>query len=498
MKSNDLFYAIGEVDDDLIDACMKKKRYPVWIKWGALAACLCLMVITAGSILNWRTARYGGSNINHAAGSGVLTYMSYEGPVFPLAVLDHTADLTAERKTDFDFSHYKNDHYTAASNVTDSYVLTNHSREDKTVSILYPFASNLNNLAASPAVNPASLSVNGTEVQTSLYAGSYAGSYSGAIGSEESEPLLNLSDPSGWEDYKTILSDGSYLSHALEESLSLSGTTVTVYKFTNPWDNGEDAPNPSIRVGFDLDYEKTIILTYGFSGASYDYNNGSMIQEFSVPHQQETTYYMIVLGENIRSLTSGCYVTGGTDPDTKQMEGGVTIECYEMDLDDILREIAGMMFDNLKLPGKEEKIGFELYYRLFCEWLIADGPLSDSGIARYGCRLEENDVCNSSRIFYLSALINIPAGSSTTVTANLVKNASTDYMGDSEFRNGYDMVTRLGSSLDFTKQEASISNTEGIEIIRQNFGFDLENGITGVELDMNQEHYFMDIRWKTK
>lgn len=497
MKSNDLFYAIGEVDDDLIDACIKEKRYPVWIKFGILAACLCLMVMTAGSIINivnWKTAHHGGSNVNNDTSNGILTYMSYQGPVFPLTVVDNTADLTAERKTDFDFSQYQNMYYTTVCNVTDSYVLTNHSQEDKTITMLYPFASSLQDLARSPA----SVNVNGSEIQTSLYAGSYAGSYSGAIGSEESELLLNLSEPSNWEDYKTILSDGSYLSHALEESLSFSGTTVTVYKFTNPWSSGDDAPNPSIRVGFDLDYENTTILTYGFSGSSFDYKNGSMIQEFSIPHQPEAAYYMIVLGENIHNMTSGCYVTGGTDPDTKQMEGGVTIECFETDLDEILRKIAAMMFDVLEQPEKEERIGFELYYRLLCEWLITDGPLSESGIARYGCYLEENDVCYCSRVFYLSAQIIIPADSSTTVTANLVKKASTDYTGSSEKRDGYDMVTRLGTSLDFTKQEASISNTEGIEILHQNFGFDLVGGITSVTLDMNQEHYFMDIRKKAE
>ena len=33
-----------------------------------------------------------------------------------------------------------------------------------------------------------------------------------------------------------------------------------------------------------------------------------------------------------------------------------------------------------------------------------------------------------------------------------------------------------------------------IEIVYQNFGFDLENGITQVEFDVNEPHYYMEVR----
>lgn len=41
--------------------------------------------------------------------------------------------------------------------------------------------------------------------------------------------------------------------------------------------------------------------------------------------------------------------------------------------------------------------------------------------------------------------------------------------------NGYDMVTGLGSNLIFTRQTASLEDRGQIEIVRQNFGFDIEN-----------------------
>ena len=57
-------------------------------------------------------------------------------------------------------------------------------------------------------------------------------------------------------------------------------------------------------------------------------------------------------------------------------------------------------------------------------------------------------------------------------------------------------MTRLGSNLDFTVQKAALTNTDNIEITKQNFGFDLETGITEVLLDPNQAHYYLEIRPK--
>ena len=52
MKKEELFNIIGEVDEQKIAAAgmamnTKKKSRPVWVKWGAMAACLCLVVVGA-------------------------------------------------------------------------------------------------------------------------------------------------------------------------------------------------------------------------------------------------------------------------------------------------------------------------------------------------------------------------------------------------------------------------------------------------------------------
>ena len=52
MKKEELFNIIGEVDEQKVTAAgmamnTKKTSRPVWMKWGAMVACLCLVVVGA-------------------------------------------------------------------------------------------------------------------------------------------------------------------------------------------------------------------------------------------------------------------------------------------------------------------------------------------------------------------------------------------------------------------------------------------------------------------
>ena len=84
------------------------------------------------------------------------------------------------------------------------------------------------------------------------------------------------------------------------------------------------------------------------------------------------------------------------------------------------------------------------------------------------------------------------------MSAELTKPASHDHAvgGSAGRRDGYDLLTTLGSALLFDQQVATISHTESVEIIRQNFGFDLLKGITSVVLDPKEPHYYLEVRKK--
>ena len=56
------------------------------------------------------------------------------------------------------------------------------------------------------------------------------------------------------------------------------------------------------------------------------------------------------------------------------------------------------------------------------------------------------------------------------------------------------MASRLGSNIGFTRAGASISGYDEIEIVQQNFGFDIENGVTEVMLSLDEPHYYLEVR----
>ena len=54
MNRKDLYNAVNEVDDDILErseTASGSKKKPVWLKWGAIAACLCLVVSIAIPVL---------------------------------------------------------------------------------------------------------------------------------------------------------------------------------------------------------------------------------------------------------------------------------------------------------------------------------------------------------------------------------------------------------------------------------------------------------------
>lgn len=554
MKAERLFRILGLVDESLVEEAVSasspaavQRRHP-WRR--LLAAAACLAVICGGAYLAG-TLRMGGRA--GAGGSGhseASTFMSYAGPVFPLTTAEETSSITAERNITLDFAPWipawlSNEEMLSGRTwlteaerqealaqydelypeggrwrssddilVTDAYTLANPSQEDQTVTLLYPFATSLNDLGR---LTP-TLTLDGSELETALHVGAYSGGFEGVwdgtiVGDPEGSVNLDYAD--SWEDYKNLLSDGTYLANALGVGPDVSGIPVTVYKFTDPYgplkDEEAGVPNPSLQVGFDLDYSRTAVLTWGFDSGNFDRENGTMIQGFSIPQPGERgygedVYCLLVLGEDIQNMTTGGYVTGGADPDTEPLEGcGVTVERYESDLDTMLREILAPVWQELRQntyeqDGAELDVDFETWYRAVLEYLLAYGILSPSGAERYGSGWLEDivsDVDTIDRVCWLEAEITIPAGDSVTLSASMTKEASYDFYcahTENQGVKGYDLVTALGSTLDFTGQTASLVNTENIEIVRQNFGFDLEAGITEVALDPAEPHYYLEIR----
>ena len=540
MKADQLLDCIGEVKDEhVLDADEPTKKKKAYLKWAALAACFVVAVSIGAGIL--RMLPIGGASAGGAGHEEGSVFMSYAGPVFPLTLTEENAAISASRDVTLDFSPWEpvwvsneeeaasrtdlteeerrqvlddynewypeGGYYTYCDDilVTDSYTLTNSSDEAQTVSVLYPFASSLGSLET---LRP-TLTLNGAELETKLHAGSYAGGFEGAWGSgNESMGSVNLRQLRSWESYAALLEDGTYLDRAMGGFLDFSDVPVTVYTLSDPWgpeeDNKAGIPNPSIRVMFDLDYSKTQVLSYGFNGGLWDEENGIMGKSFSIPQKTESrygeSYYLLVIGDDIHDLTTQGYVTGGWDT-TDTIDAGVTVTRTESDLETSLRMLAALDERDWAVSEPESEEDFELYFGLLKEQLLSYGVLSSDPVERYenGDFEGMHDVRGVARVFWLEAEITVPANGSVTLVSSARKEASFDYAcagTENKGVKGFDLVTRLASSLTFTGQSAHLEDRGLIDIVRQNFGFDPENGILDVTLDENTPHYYLEVKRK--
>ena len=518
-----LYEGITNISDDIIEeaeSVKHKKRRPVWVKWSAIAACMCLV---AGGI--YSAAQHGlfdgmGSNAGGGGKDGI-TYMSYAGPVFPLTVLEDASGLTATRQMDFDFSPYKShtesyeadgkvheyDSFKTESIVTDGYVLTNTSQTEKRVTAVYPFAASF----SSDADTLPAITVNGNKVSSKLNIGPYSGTFEGAWGGTESEKSssLNLDSLDSWEKYKALIK-GGYMESAFDDWPQLN-QTVIVYELRDRKAPSDADDAVTLNMEFNMDNNKTTILTYGFNGAANDVEKGHYARSTHIPKSSNPDYgtsaYLIVLGEDISGYTLQGYKDGSCEAGKELDSVTATVVRYETTLDNVFHLVAGQFLD-LYLDAYsgdasklEDNISRESIIGAYKELLVGYGVLSSNTMQRYDFGMLEDvfgDAQGMDRIMYLSFEATVPAGGSVEISCSMVKKASIDFTGKNKNRNGYDMVTQLGSSLSFTAQNASITNTESIQIINQNFGFDLAKGITTVELNPSQEHYFLEVRKLSK
>ena len=525
MKNEKLYDGITGIREDIVERAdvheFKKKKRMTWQKWTALAACFCIVI--GGVYGAARLGILGGAGssapgIGGGAGGGGntgITYMSYTGPVFPLTAEGDASGIAAERNIDFDFSPYEavNESYETATGetrsytryeteaiVTDGYTLTNTTEEDITVSGIYPFAGSFDNAVMEmPAIT-----VDGTRIDTELFAGPFSGGYRDVTGTTAGG-RWNIDNLNSWEQYRELLSDGSYMVRSFDEWPNLN-LPVIVYEISDrAVQTGVEAGVADLKLSFVMDSEETTILTYGFNAGWNNQDTGEYARGTSVPESFNPDYgesaYLIVLGEDVEN----CTLQGWSDGWSKENDAVTgTLTRYETTLGEILYDLMCLyindvdaMYDSDVGPFLWGNITEDMYFGAISELMYDYGKLSDDTAERYDDGMLEDMFSEArvmQRVMYLRFSVTIPAGGSVDVIAQMTKDASIDFIGANKDRNGYDMVTQLGSNLTFTSQIASISNTDNIEIIDQSFGFDLANGITEVELDMSVAHYWLEAR----
>lgn len=519
MNAQILLDAIGEAKDTLVrDAApTRRKKMPRWAKWtSAVAACL-VLALTVGILLPGMGANAG------SGGDTDLIYMSYDGPVLPLTVREAVTGLTATRNIQFDFSPYRTyqdsyqdaeetvyyDRYHTDSIITDRYVLTNTTDQDQTLTLLYPHAGTLQESEFEGRYP--SITVNGNAVETGFHPGPYSGAFEGAWGSENPEEgSVNLANIESFEGYVQLLSDGRYMASAFD-AFPVLEQKVIVYRMSDyVYTADKTAENPTLQMSFHMDYDQTYVFTYGMNGATMDRETGYRECRNGAVEYQPNAHesvrepddaYVILMGQDIAEYTVQGYRDGGCHAGDELSDLGCTITRYETTLGQIMLDLLQDYVDET-LPlvyGTSHISNAELYCALAAELLTTYGILGDEPVERYDTgRLEDlfSAVHTDLRVMYFSCPVTIPAGESITVEATVCKEASIDFIGKDKDKDGYDMATTLGSNLIFTEQTASICGFEEIEIVGQNFGFDISAGITTVTLDTAEPHYWLEVRKK--
>ena len=507
MRPDDILDVIGNTKDEYVkDAKSKVTRFPAWAKAVSAAACIVLVLGIGASVF------FGGMGGNASGGTGSssdLVYMNYEGPVLPLTLSEENESITAERNIDFDFSPYTSysesyetsdgeikthDRYDTEAIVTDSYLLKNSTAEDITVTAYYPFAGSLSQTGKYPEIT-----VDGETAETVLNFGPYSGGFMGVWGGENEENgTENLAPINSFTGYEKLLSGDEYMNSAFDEFPSLD-QTVYVYRMHDyVFSEDETAANPTLQMSFYIDYDKTTVLTYGINGATNDTETGYCARhngaiEYRPNASPKFRYpkdaFIVIMGEDIGEYEIQGYRDGGCDKGEELDDLGCTITRYETTLGEFVYGI---------IETQQTDYDTDLLYGLTSELMMSYGPLGENFARYYFGDLDTllSEVKIHGRVIYAAFEVTIPAGETVRVEAVMPLDASIDYIGDDKNREGYDMATVLGSNLNFTSQTATISNYEDIEIIAQNFGFDLVNGVNTVTLDTSQAHYFLEITKK--
>ncbi len=407
-------------------------------------------------------------------GSGKGNYDSYAGPVLPMTAISGSEQLQVKRNVDFDFAAYTREREnildTGSAVITDTYELINTSGEEVTVELAYGFEGQFTD----PQEQFPEITVDGVSAQTEILA------------SVDADGSLHRAG--NWETYKQVLLEQAPLDCAL--------TTAAV----------PEMPVTMVRLS-EFVYRTPHSDAQVFVGAEFALPEGTVVW---TPHfdmtRQEQELWQVYGREEVVLYFSGTMpgeITPVVNAGYNVTESSIMaveaahVERSEADLAACLRSEAekyDFWADNAGYPNPG-CLTTELLYDGALKLLSDPDYRNPSGEIQAFSSVFY-DVVSDIRILYQVFSVTVPAGESVTVEAVFTQEPSTDFAGPRKYREGYDMATTFGSCLSFSEQTASVTNEENIEIVKQNFGFDLKRNITSVELDLKVERYYLDVAAK--
>ena len=528
-KCEELFCAIGEIDDKLIIRSEKVRKgfkktgmvHSAWIYGGALAAAACLLLVISGvggsgnlrdvtPIPLESSSGVGGNGPDHPSdyvpGStdwletddshkeayGMATELEWvdfnAGPIMPITFAQENRNITASRELTYDFGDVEKADKGYVP-VKDAYVLNNTSGQEQTVTYYYPYVTDIQELS----LHMPKVYVDGQEKELNVSGGVYWGTDSYGMAKMFS-PYVST------DEYCYMTGDMKPVEDMLQEELL--NQTVIVYEFENL-----DSGNVSGEAGMYSASFKVTDPNKVFMSDMFDmtYDGDCVKVSFALNQsegQKPAIYFMD--GEPTEYEEQGyCY----TDMTEANRSDEVTAKRnkYETTMKDVLMDMVTERMQSVdKETGANDELS-SLYYnraaKMFCVMYCwkNDGVITPEDDIFYAACISDIAymVWDYESLYILSDTITIPAGESVTLDLEYVKQgAHQTYEPQEELRDHYcyDNMPNLGTNVKFTSQKAAIEESGNIRIKDQNYGFDLEKGVKAVELALDAERYYMIVK----
>ena len=467
-KAVTMYNAITGIDERYLSEAEAHpaKTRNTWRRWVAIAASLVLVAGLGMTLLLGRGPA--------STGDGTVPndgyYSFYVGPVLPMTAQGDLDGLTVTRNVGYDFSPYTADKDLPGSAlITDRYVLTNLTGDDKRLTLCYPVSGRLSD----ETLKSLAFTVDGAAVNPDFHLGH---------GIEQTREYT-LS----WNEYRNLLGQPDNLRSSLLPEATLDAPTIV---YTLVKDGALENTENNVSLQFRVDPTKTGVFASGITSYSLDEKTGEVTLNFYVDGHATALSEpctLVLMGGDLEEYT--LKVSDGNSPE------GWRLERQETSLEEAIKA------DYVWMTGDKNASPDQTSFAAVARLLEDRGLPTLQNVAYEGVTSPGELMAaawNMSRVMYETVDVVIPAGESVTFAASLEKEASyrTDSSSQQDGDGGYDMITQAGSVLNFTEQNASVTGLDFVEIVDNNFGFAPEAGITAVTLDLDVPYYWMQLRRK--
>lgn len=391
--------------------------------------------------------------------------MHYAAPLLPLNVEGDSQGISAEREL------YVNaeDYYRESEGklyISDKYLLTNTTEEEKTLLISYPYGTSVS------SGEEVKMSADGSDEGQKLC-------FSQPI-SGFSEEGMNLEYAADWEDYSTALNGQT---DAVNENIPIyeGYETVTVYEFTD-LQVPENCPEAA-TLSMEFRCPEDTVIFIDLNGVSMD--GEQRIYDVFVKELERGSMSgsIWVFGGNELDIT----VKGYTDGSNTTVLPGLSanIKKTELPLSEAVQRVVEEFLQ--KNPLEDSRISSDHIAAAVLQQLnysqIGNDPQSRYDVLSIQMLIQ--DTLSAQRIFTLTQEVTIPANGSTEILVTSEKRPSYGYESR---RMGIDIATTLGSSLCFDRQTLTLRQPEEGTLTDSNL--DLPQQEESVELDLSTVYYY--------